>query len=717
MKKLFIASLSLFLALTSIAQEKKNLTLDEAVLGQFRQFYPEHLQLQWIPGTDRYSQIKNDILYSQSAMGKSNPTVELTLAQVNKAFAEIGVEKASTMPRWEWISSNEIHTTAAASSVKNKTVEVTFRLNKKMAIPVSAYDSDVENVDFNKKGIVAYTKGNNLFVKNGAVENQITFNEEGTVSGQSISRNEYGIAKGTFWSKEANRLAFYQKDESNVTQYPLINYNTTPASVNNIRYPMAGDSSEKVSVGVYDVKSGETVYLKLNGGVLSDTYYATNLSWSPDENFILLAEMNRGTTTCSVNVYNAITGEFIRTVFTETDTRWVEPDQAPYFLSSTTFLWYTWKNGFHNYYLYDLAGNVLAQTNADFELLSILGTTEDKKTILFEGTGKNATERHLYSAPSSTLKLTALTNEAGTHGIQVSSNGKYFIDQFSSLTVPNRVSISTVAKGSTNVILKAEDKLKNYNVGTTEIFNINASNGTSLYCRLIKPSNFDPEKKYPVVVYVYNGPHVQLISNSYLGGSSLWMNYLAEQGYLVFTVDGQGSAHRGKEFEQIIHRQLGTQEIADQLAGVEWLKNQSFVDPERMAVHGWSFGGFMTTSLMLRAPGTFKVGVAGGPVIDWRLYEIMYTERYMDTPQENTEGYDTNNCTKYVDKLQGKLLMIHGADDNVVVLQHNMRFLKACVDKKIPVDFFVYPGHEHNVRGKDRVHLMNKIITYITDNL
>ncbi len=717
MKKLFIASFAFFLALTSVAQEKKNLTLDEAVLGQFRQFYPEQLQLQWIPGTDRYSQIKNDILYSQSALGKSNPIVELTLDQVNKAFQEIGVEKAASMPRWEWTSANELHATATSSSAKNKTVEVTFNVKNKMANVVNAYDTDAENVDFHQKGNVAFTRVNNLFVKNGAEEKQVTFNVEGTVSGQSISRNEYGIAKGTFWSKEGSRLAFYQKDESSVTKYPLINYNTTPASVNNIRYPMAGDSSERISVGVYDIKTGKTVFLQLNNGVLNDTYYATNLSWSPDENFVLIAEMNRGTTTCSLNVYSATTGELIRTLFSETDARWVEPDQAPYFLNSTTFLWYTWKNGFHNYYLYDLTGNLTAQTNANFELLSILGLSDDKKTIFFEGTGTNATERHLYSAPTSTLKLSALTNEAGTHGIQVSSNGKFFIDQFSSLTVPNRVSISPSGKGMPNVLLKSEDRLKNYNVGTTKIFNINANNGTSLYCRLIKPSNFDPEKIYPVVVYVYNGPHVQLISNSYLGGSSLWMNYLAEQGYLVFTVDGQGSAHRGKEFEQIIHRQLGTQEMADQLAGVEWLKKQSYVDPERMAVHGWSFGGFMTTSLMLRAPGTFKVGVAGGPVIDWRLYEIMYTERYMDTPQENTEGYDLSNCTNHADKLQGKLLMIHGADDNVVVLQHNMRFLKACVDKKIPVDFFVYPGHEHNVRGKDRVHLMNKIITYITDNL
>ncbi|MEY3835289.1 MAG: hypothetical protein RI989_717, partial [Bacteroidota bacterium] len=568
MKRLFIASFVLFLGLSALAQEKKNLTLDEAVLGQFRQFYPEQLQLQWIPGTDRYSQIKNDTLFSQAAAGKSKPTVELTLAQVNKAFQEIGVEKAASMPRWEWISVNELHATASLATEKNKTVEITFSLNNKMATLVNAYDSDAENVDFHTKGNVAYTRGNNLFVKNGAEEKQVTFNVEGIVSGQSISRNEYGIAKGTFWSKEGNRLAFYQKDETNVTQYPLINYNTTPASVNNIRYPMAGDPSEKISVGVYDVKSGKTVFLQLNNGVLNDTYYATNLSWSPDENFILIAEMNRATTSCRLNLYNALTGEFIRTLFTETDNRWVEPDQAPYFLSNTTFLWYTWKNGFHNYYLYDLTGNLAAQTNANFELLSILGVSDDKKTIFFEGTGTNATERHLYSAPTSTLKLTALTNEAGTHIAKVSSTGKFVIDQFSSLSVPNRVSIVPCGKGMPNVLLKSEDKLKNYNIGSTEIFTINANNGAPLYCRLIKPSNFDPEKQYPVVVYVYNGPHVQLVNGGYLAGGSLWMNYFAEKGYLVFTLDGRGSANRGKKFEQAIHRHLGSAEMEDQFDNI-----------------------------------------------------------------------------------------------------------------------------------------------------
>jgi dipeptidyl-peptidase-4 len=206
-------------------------------------------------------------------------------------------------------------------------------------------------------------------------------------------------------------------------------------------------------------------------------------------------------------------------------------------------------------------------------------------------------------------------------------------------------------------------------------------------------------------------------TNSWLGGASLWMNQLAEEGYLVFTLDNRGSANRGKKFQQVIHRQLGTAEMQDQLAGVEWLKKQPFVDASRMAVHGWSFGGFMTTTLMLKSPETFKVGVAGGPVIDWSMYEVMYGERYMDTPQENPQGYQNSNLTNHVKNLKGKLLMIHGMDDDVVVMQHNVNFLKACVDNKVQVDFFAYPGHAHNVRGKDRVHLITKIVDYIKSNL
>jgi dipeptidyl-peptidase-4 len=301
--------------------------------------------------------------------------------------------------------------------------------------------------------------------------------------------------------------------------------------------------------------------------------------------------------------------------------------------------------------------------------------------------------------------------------VQLHETGQFFIDQYSSVTVPNKIDILSHDGRLIKSLLTATNPYAGKSIGKVELFTIPGSSGDQLHCRIIKPSNFDKTKKYPVLVYVYGGPHAQMVTNSWLGGASLWMNQLAEEGYIVFTLDTRGSANRGKKFQQCIHRQLGTVEMEDQLTGVNWLKAQPFVDASRMAVHGWSFGGFMTTSLMLKSPGTFKVGVAGGPVIDWSMYEVMYGERYMDTPQENPQGYQNANLTGFVKNLQGKLLMIHGMDDDVVVMQHNVNFLKACVDNKVQVDFFAYPGHAHNVRGKDRVHLMTKVIEYIKREL
>lgn len=253
-------------------------------------------------------------------------------------------------------------------------------------------------------------------------------------------------------------------------------------------------------------------------------------------------------------------------------------------------------------------------------------------------------------------------------------------------------------------------------IGTAEIGSIKGVDGTTLYTRLIKPSNFDPTKKYPVLVYVYGGPHAQMITNSWMDGASLWMYWMAEQGYLVFTIDNRGSGERGFAFESQIHRQCGTVEMEDQMSGVEYLKSLSYVDGDRLAVHGWSYGGFMTTSLMLRNAGTFNVGVAGGPVTDWKYYEAMYGERYMDRPEENPEGYEMASLMTHADKLEGDLLLIHGTVDDVVVMQHNLVLVQKFVELGIQMDFFPYPMHKHNVRGKDRVHLMTKVLTYVLEN-
>jgi len=393
----------------------------------------------------------------------------------------------------------------------------------------------------------------------------------------------------------------------------------------------------------------------------------------------------------------------------------VEPENPPYFIPNGKgeFIWITEKNGFSNLVLMNDDGIIRELTNLTYEITDFIGFNSEGTKAFFHATGENPTENHGYAVELETGTVTQLTSGNGTHTISVSESGKFYIDNYSSTTIPGKTTLYHTTKSKSWEILSAENPLSEYSIGTTEIFSKKTSDGTELWCRMIKPSHFDETKKYPVLFYVYNGPHVQLVTDSWLGGASLWMHSLAEEGYIIFTVDGRGSSHRGIDFEQTVHENMGTIEVQDQAEMAEWLKTLPYTDNDRFAVHGWSYGGFMTTSLMLKKPGLFKVGVAGGPVIDWRLYEIMYTERYMDTPETNPEGYAEADLKTHVANLEGKLMLIHGASDDVVVMQHSMEFLTKCIEEGKEIEFFPYPGHAHNVRGKDRVHLMTKVLNYI----
>ena len=288
----------------------------------------------------------------------------------------------------------------------------------------------------------------------------------------------------------------------------------------------------------------------------------------------------------------------------------------------------------------------------------------------------------------------------------------YLYDVLTARGVPKKSMIRATDGSMTKVLLESPDPLVDYDRPVIKDKKLKADDGTNLYGKLILPTNFDSTKKYPVIVYLYNGPHVQQIKNGFPESGNLWYEYLAQHGYIVWTMDGRGSSNRGQKFEQAVFRQLGTVEMEDQMVGVNFLKSLPYVDANRLGIHGWSFGGFMTTSFMLRKPDVFKVGVAGGPVMDWSMYEIMYGERYMDTPEENPEGYASSNLLTKAKNLKGKLLLIHGAQDATVVWQHSINFIKKSVDENVQVDYFVYPGYEHNVRGKDRVHLMQKVTDY-----
>jgi dipeptidyl-peptidase-4 len=550
-----------------------------------------------------------------------------------------------------------------------------------------------------------------LFIWRDGQETRVTKNNEHNTSGQAIARYEFGISKGTFWSPSGAFLAFYEKNEENVTEYPLLDYSSTPASSHPIKYPMAGQLSEHGRVGIVDSETGETTYLQQMG---EEDSYVTNIAWSPDNQFIYLAHLNREQTSMALNKYNR-KGDFLKTIYQEFDEEYVEPENPPYFIPNGKgeFIWITEKNGFSNLVLMNDDGIIRELTNLTYEITDFIGFNSEGTKAFFHATGENPTENHGYAVELETGTVTQLTSGNGTHTISVSESGKFYIDNYSSTTIPGKTTLYHTTKSKSWEILSAENPLSEYSIGTTEIFSKKTSDGTELWCRMIKPSHFDETKKYPVLFYVYNGPHVQLVTDSWLGGASLWMHSLAEEGYIIFTVDGRGSSHRGIDFEQTVHENMGTIEVQDQAEMAEWLKTLPYTDNDRFAVHGWSYGGFMTTSLMLKKPGLFKVGVAGGPVIDWRLYEIMYTERYMDTPETNPEGYAEADLKTHVANLEGKLMLIHGASDDVVVMQHSMEFLTKCIEEGKEIEFFPYPGHAHNVRGKDRVHLMTKVLNYI----
>ena len=607
---------------------------------------------------------------------------------------------------------------------KNKTVVA------KQEMPRGAANADFNNNSCN----LAYTINNNLYV-NGK---QLTDEPEGIVVGQSVHRNEFGINKGTFWSPKGNLLAFYNMDESMVTEYPLVDIDARVGELTPVRYPMAGMTSHKVKIGIYDVNTDKTIYL--DAGDPTDRYF-TNISWAPDEKSIWLIELNRDQNHAKLCQYDVKTGKLMGVFYEEENPKYVEPENPIVFLpwDPSKFIYQSERDGFNHLYLMDTQTSVYSEkhsvgnssykesfkttqlTKGNWLVQGILGFNEAKKEIIYSSTEVSPLQTNIYKVNVKNGTKTTLNDTEGVHRAQISASGTYLIDNYSTPTVARKIDVyNTTGKGLAKAInlLTAEDPLKGFLLPQIETGTIKASDGkTELYYRICKPADFDPTKKYPAIVYVYGGPHAQMIHNGLRYDARGWDLYMANKGYIMFTLDNRGSDNRGFEFESTTFRHLGVEESKDQVKGVEFLKSLPYVDANRIGVHGWSFGGHMTTSLMLRYPEIYKVGVAGGPVIDWAFYEVMYGERYMDTPQANPDGYKETNLRNLAGNLKGHLLMIHDYQDETCVPQHTLSFIKACVDARTYPDLFIYPGHPHNVSGRDRIHLHEKITRYFEDNL
>ena len=699
MKKTILFSTLLLSA--SLLAQKKNITMEDAVLGLSTNLRIENLsQVQWIPNQNAFTQnVKT--AYGEALIKKEIPSLKTDTILRSTQFEN------KRIPSLTWINDKQAY---FSTKTGYKTISTTGQQADWMKLPEKS-----ENVEFDAtNNQVGYVIDNNLFFvdKTGKTHQITKDGKYEIVNGKSVHQNEFGIHKGIFISPKGNLVAFYRMDQTVVTDYPIIDWSVQPAVNKNIKYPFAGTKNHTVTLGVYNPSTQKTTFLETHPEV---DHYLTSVTWSPDEKHIYIALLSRNQKHLELNQYDAVSGKLIKTLFKEDDAKYVEPQNELHFIPGKTneFVWWSQRDGFMHLYRFNTDGKLLNQiTKGDWIVTDLVGENVKKKEFLVMTTKDSPKDRHLYAVNWENGKLRKITSDAGTHNVSVSSNGEYAIDNWSNDNTPRKIDVLDANGKFKQNILTANNPLANYNTAKVENVTLKADDGTDLYGKLIYPTNFDQSKKYPVIVYLYNGPHAQLITNRFPASGNLWYDHLAEKGYVVFTMDGRGSANRGLKFEQAIHGNVATTEMNDQMKGVDFLKTLPFVDAERMGIHGWSYGGFMTTSFMLRKPDVFKVGVAGGPVLDWKQYEAMYTERYMESPQDNPEGFKNTNLINRTKDLKGKLLMIHGAQDNVVVWQHSIDFIREAVKNGVQMDYFVYPGHEHNVRGKDRVHLMQKITDY-----
>ena len=722
MKKIFVFILAM-IATTTYAQGLKSFTLEDLNFGgnNYHNIMPKHRYTTWWGNELVRTDVEECYIVDKNT-GKD--TELFTLENINK-----------------WSGLNLRHLYNVSFPVANKTLVLLNDGNKQMLFDWKAKKEIWQTASFNKNTQACnfnYQSKNTAYVKDwqlhvvdakGKDKQLTTDGSRNIVYGQSVHRDEFGINGGLYWSNNGKKLAFYRMDQSMVTDFPLVNIPeiewkpakeesriATPAPE---KYPMAGETSHKVTIGVYDVKNEKTVYL--DAGNPTDRYF-TNIAWSPDDKTIYMFELNRDQNDCRLVSYNAENGKKIGELYKETDEKYVEPLHPITFLpwDGSKFIMWSQKDGYTHLYLFDNKGEQLKQiTKGKWVVMDFLGFDTKHKSIVIASNELSPIQKNIFLVNLQTGKRALMDdNGKGWHNGSLSPDGQYIADSYETPTIPNNITIVNTENGKRTSYYKAENPWKGYAVPTYECGTIKAADGiTDLYYRMVKPLNFDPKKKYPTIVYVYGGPHAHNVDARWHYCSRGWETYMAGKGYLLFILDNRGSENRGKDFEQVTFRHLGEEEMKDQMKGVDFLKSLPYVDADRMGVHGWSFGGFMTTNLMTTYPDVFKVGVAGGPVIDWRWYEVMYGERYMDTPQTNPEGYANCSLLPKAKNLKGKLQIIIGLNDPVVVPQHAFSFLKACIAAGTQPDFFVYPGEPHNMRGHQSTHLHERISQYFFDYL
>ncbi|HEU0136305.1 MAG TPA: S9 family peptidase [Flavobacterium sp.] len=589
------------------------------------------------------------------------------------------------------------------------------------------FNFKVQEPTFSPDGTkIAYAKDNNLFVYDIATKStaQITVDgkKNAIINGITdwVYEEEFAFVRAFDWSADSKKIAFIRFDETNVPEFSMSLFEKHQyPQVQTFKYPKAGDKNADVSLHLYDISGKSTKKVAL--GNYND-FYIARLEWTNDANTLSAQVLNRHQNNLDLLFIDGNSGT-ARVALNEKDKAYVDVTDNLTFLKDNSFIWTSEKDGFNHIYLYDKNGKLRNQvTKGPWEVTSYYGFDEKNNTVYYQSVENGSINRDVYSINLNGKNKKRLSAQTGTNSATFSPNFQYYINSYSSATVPPVYTLNSAKDGKMvqpivdNAALL--DKVKTFDLPLKEFTEITTEKGIKLNAWLIKPKDFDPNKKYPVFMYQYSGPGSQEVRNSWHSSNDYWFMMLTQQGYIVACVDGRGTGYKGAEFKKVTQGDLGRLEVVDQIDAAKVIGNYPYVDKTRIGSFGWSYGGFMSSNLILKGNDVFKMAIAVAPVTNWRFYDTVYTERYLATPQENAKGYDENSPINHVDKLKGKYLLIHGSADDNVHVQNSMQMMEALIQANKQFDSQIYPDKNHGIYGgKTRIQLYNKMTNYIKDNL
>jgi len=574
---------------------------------------------------------------------------------------------------------------------------------------------------------IAFIKNHNIHVldiESRTVVPLTTHGREHVLVGQFdwVHEEEFNIRTGFFWAPDSQHIAFLQLDETEVPEFPIVDFIPVDNQVQSMRYPKAGDNNSIVRVGVVSLENQGIVWLDI--GRETDIYIP-RIKWLPDGKSLAIYRLNRPQNRLEL-FFTDIASGLTRTVLVEEESNsWIDVyDDLTFLSDGEFFIWSSNRDGFKHLYLYDVDGRLIRQlTKGSWEVDSLIGVDEKKDLVYFSGSQEHVWERHLYRVQlNGGGVVSRLSEQQGWHSIDMNPSCQYYLDYFSDFITPTKVSLYNSDVKLIAIIEANEVKaFKEYGLSRPEFFSFDTDYNVTLNAFMMKPPDFDPSKKYPVLIYVYGGPGSQVVTNAWDTDSRrrhLWHQMMGQKGYIIFAVDNRGTGGRGKDWMKTVYWKIGEFEVQDQIAGVEYLRSLPYVDSTRIGIWGWSYGGYLTLMCMLKGADYFKVGIAVSPPTDWRNYDTIYTERYMGRPQDNPQGYITSSAVTNAKNLKGKLLLIHGSSDDNVHLSNTIQLAYSLQKARIPFDLMIYPSELHHIDDPDaRIHLFNLITSYVLGNL